>query len=113
MSRLGLGTSVALVAIAPPVLAAPNPFAEPSTLPYQAPPFDKITDADYQPAIEEGMTQSLAEVRQIADDPAPATFDNTIVAMERQGRMLSRAQSAFGQVTQAKTNPTPQKEQAH
>ena len=112
MASIHLFAAAALLAAASPAVAAPNPFAEPSTLPYEAPPFDKITDADYQPAIEEGMTQSLAEVRQIADNPAPPTFDNTIVAMERQGRMLNRAQSAFGQVTQANTNPTLQKEQA-
>jgi peptidyl-dipeptidase Dcp len=92
------------VLIAAPALAA-NPFAQPSKLAYQAPPFDQIKDADYQPAIEEGITASLAEVRKIADNPAPPTFDNTIVAMERQGQMLERAQRAFGQVAQANTNP--------
>ncbi|WP_174274058.1 hypothetical protein [Sphingomonas bacterium] len=87
-------------------LPAANPFARASTLPYQAPPFDRITDADYKPAIEAGMADSLAAVRTIADDPAASTFDNVIVAMERQGRLLARAQAAFGQVTQANTNPT-------
>jgi len=102
----------ALFSAASPVLAAPNPFAQPSPLPFQAPPFDKISDADYQPAIEEGIAESLAEIRKIADDPAPPTFDNTLVAMERQGQMLARAQLAFGQVAQANTNPTLQKAQA-
>jgi peptidyl-dipeptidase Dcp len=102
----------ALLSAASPVLAAPNPFAQPSPLPFQAPPFDKISDADYQPAIEEGIAESLAEIRKIADDPAPPTFDNTLVAMERQGQMLARAQLAFGQVAQANTNPTLQKAQA-
>ncbi len=112
MSALKFLTATALLACAAPVMATPSPFAQPSTLPYQAPPFDKISDADYQPAIEEGIQQSLAEVRQIADNPAAPTFDNTIVAMERQGQMLVRAQMAFGQVTQANTNPTLQKTQA-
>ena len=49
-----------------------NPFFAESTLPFQAPPFDKIHDADYQPAIEEGMKQHLAEVEKIGSDPAPA-----------------------------------------
>lgn len=101
----------AALAMASPALAA-NPFAEPSPLPYHAPQFDKIQDTDYQPAIEEGMAQGLAEVRAIADNPAPPTFENTIVAMERHGQMLQRAQAAFGQVTQANTNPTLQKTQA-
>ena len=103
--------AAAALAVVSPAAAAPNPFAQPSTLPFEAPPFDRITDADYQPAIEEGMAQSLAEVRRIADDPAPPTFANTIVAMERQGRMLQRAQAAFGQVTQANTNPALQRAQ--
>ena len=58
-----------------------NPFAKPSPLLYQAPQFDKIHDSDYQPAIEEGIRQNLAEVNTIANQSAPATFDNTIVAM--------------------------------
>ena len=112
MPSIGFLGAVAALAAAAPATPAVNPFAQPSTLPFQAPPFDKITDADYQPAIEEGMAQSLAEVRRIADEPAAPTFDNTIVAMEKQGRMLSRAQAAFGQVTQANTNPALQKTQA-
>ena len=105
-------TAVAMLVAASPAVAAPNPFAAPSTLPFEAPPFDKIQDTDYQPAIEEGMAASLAEIRKIADNPAPPTFDNTIVALERQGQMLARAQLAFGQVTQANTNPILQKAQA-
>lgn len=91
---------------AAPALA--GPFDRPSTLPYEAPPFDQIQDTDYQPAIEAGIAASLAEVRKIADNPAPPTFDNTIVALEKQGQMLDRAQAAFGQVAQANTNPTLQ-----
>jgi len=102
----------AVLAAVSPAIASPNPFSQPSTLPFQAPPFDKIADADYQPAIEAGIAQSLAEIRAIADNPAPPTFDNTLVAMERQGQMLSRAQLAFGQVNEANTNPTLQKTQA-
>jgi peptidyl-dipeptidase Dcp len=94
---------------AAPALA--GPFDQPSTLPYEAPPFDKIRDTDYQPAIEAGMAASLAEVRRIADNTAAPTFDNTIVALERQGQMLDRAQAAFGQVAQANTNPALQEAQ--
>jgi peptidyl-dipeptidase Dcp len=104
--------AAAVFAAATPAMAAPNPFAQPSPLPYQAPPFDKITDADYQPAIEDGIQESLAQIRAIADNPAPPTFDNTIVAMERQGQMLTRAELAFSQVNEANTNPTLQKAQA-
>jgi peptidyl-dipeptidase Dcp len=91
-------------AMATPAAAAPNPFAAPSTLPFQAPPFDKIKDSDYQPAFEQAMAIHLAEVRKIADNPAAPTFDNTIAALEASGRMLDRVSLAFGGVVQANTN---------
>ena len=89
-----------------------NPFFTESTLPFQAPPFDKIHDADFQPAIEEGMKQHLAEIEKIADDSAAPTFANTIEAMERSGRLLSRVQRVFGAMSQSNTNPTLQKIQS-
>ncbi|MGB9086251.1 MAG: peptidyl-dipeptidase Dcp [Terriglobales bacterium] len=85
-----------------------NPFYAPSTLPFQAPPFDKIKDDDYQPAIEAGMAQQQAEIRTIADNPAAPTFDNTIVALEKSGRLLDRATAVFFGVTGANINPTLQ-----
>ena len=66
--------------------AETNPLFEPSTLPYQAPQFDRIKDSDFEPAIEEGMKRQLAEIEAIADDPAPPTFEKTIVAMEKTGQ---------------------------
>ena len=88
-----------------------GPFATPSPLPFQAPQFDLIKDSDYQPAIEEGMRRELIEARKIADNPAPPTFDNTIVALERTGQMLSRANNVFNAVAQANTNDVLQKVQ--
>ncbi|MBL8257793.1 MAG: peptidyl-dipeptidase Dcp [Pseudoxanthomonas mexicana] len=85
-----------------------NPLFTASTLPFQAPPFDKIKDADYQPAIEEGMRQHLAEVRTIADNAEPATFANTFEALERSGALLTRASAAFFAMTGANTNPALQ-----
>ena len=85
-----------------------NPFARPSPLPYGAPPFDRIDDADYEPAIEEGMRRHLAEIEAIAANPAPPTFENTIVALERSGDLLTRVLKAFGGVTSANTNETLQ-----
>jgi peptidyl-dipeptidase Dcp len=85
-----------------------NPFYAASSLPFSAPPFDKIRDEDYQSAIEAGMAQQLAEIRAIADNPASATFENTLVAMERSGRLLARAAAAFNGVSQANTNPVLQ-----
>jgi peptidyl-dipeptidase Dcp len=89
-----------------------NPFANASPLLYQAPPFDKIHDADYQPALEEGMRVQIADVEQIAADAASPTFDNTIVALEKTGALLTRANSAFQAITQANTNDTLQSLQA-
>ncbi|HEY0758416.1 MAG TPA: peptidyl-dipeptidase Dcp [Acidisarcina sp.] len=85
-----------------------NPFYAPSTLPFHAPPFDKIKDTDYQPAIEAGMAQQRAEMQAIASDPAPPTFENTIVAMEKTGQLFARALNAFDCVTGANTNPVLQ-----
>ncbi|HST13003.1 MAG TPA: peptidyl-dipeptidase Dcp, partial [Terriglobales bacterium] len=82
-----------------------NPFYAESKLPFHAPPFDKIKDTDYQPAIEAGMAQQREEMGAIANNPAPPTFDNTIVAMEKTGRLFDRAMSAFGAVTGANLNP--------
>ncbi|MGH8283839.1 MAG: peptidyl-dipeptidase Dcp [Gammaproteobacteria bacterium] len=95
----------------PTDLAKTNPFFAPSTLPFQAPPFDKITDSDYLPAIEAGMQQQLAEVRKIANNPAPASFENTLVALEQTGQLLNRAMGAFNGVSSANTDPTLQKVQ--
>ena len=87
-----------------PAAAADGPFAVASTLPFQAPRFDIIRDADYQPALEQGMDEQIAEIERIADNPAAPSFDNTIVAMERSGRMLDRVSQAFFGVAQANTD---------
>ena len=60
-------------------------FARASALPFHAPDFTRIADADYQPAIEQGIAITLAEVEAIAENPAPPTFENTLVAMQRAG----------------------------
>ena len=83
-----------------------GPFAQESALPFHAPDFSKIKDTDYQPAIEQGIAIQLAEIQGIADNPAPPTFENTIVAMERSGRMLTRAYGPFSQMVSANTNDT-------
>jgi peptidyl-dipeptidase Dcp len=85
-----------------------NPFYAKSTLPYQAPPFDRIHDADYQPAIEAGMAEQRREMKAIAENPAAPTFENTIVAMEKSGQLFSRVMAVFNGITGANTNPTLQ-----
>jgi len=89
-----------------------NPFFAPSSLPFQAPPFDKIKDEDYQPAIEAGMAEERKEVQAIADNPAPPTFENTIDAMEKSGQLLRRVRAVFFAVVGANTNPALQKVRA-
>ncbi len=86
-----------------------NPFYAASSLPFQAPAFDRIKDGDYQPAIEAGMALQRREIDAIANDPAAPTFENTLVAMERSGQTLQRVMQVFGSVTQANTNPVLQK----
>jgi len=86
-----------------------NPFLSESTLPFHAPPFDKIKDSDYAPAIEEGMKNQLAEVNAIANNPASPTFANTLEAMERSGALLTRVTKVFFNLTTANTSDTLQK----
>jgi len=86
-----------------------NPFYAPSTLPFGAPPFDRIKDEDYQPAMEAGMAQQLAEIDAIANNRAAPTFENTFAAIERSGRLLARTSAAFNGVSEANTNPVLQK----
>lgn len=99
--------AMSLAAAVPP--RRPNPLAKASVLPFQAPPFDKIRDADFQPAIEEGMRLHMAEIRKIADNPEPPTFKNTLVALEKSGQMLNRATMVFGTLAGANTNASLQK----
>ena len=90
-----------------------NPFYTPSTLPFQAPPFDKIKDSDYQPAIDAGMAMQINEVEAIANSSTPPTFENTVVALERTGQLLTRVMAVFNCVTGANTNDALQKVQAY
>jgi peptidyl-dipeptidase Dcp len=72
-----------------------NPLFAPSALPFELPPFAQIADEHYLPAYERGMAEHLDEVEAIVADPEPPTFENTIVALERCGRLLHRASVAF------------------
>ena len=85
-----------------------NPLLVASTLPFGTPAFDRIKDDHYLPAFDAGMQQHLAEMRKIADNPAPATFENTIEAQERTGETLSRVSRIFFGLVQADTNPQRQ-----
>jgi peptidyl-dipeptidase Dcp len=105
---IGCGIETASSADAP-AFGPSNPFYAASDLPFHAPPFEKIKDSDYQPAIEEGMAEQRKEIDAIADNPAPPTFENTIAAMEKTGQLLTRVMNVFEGVAQANTDPELQK----
>src|ERR1043166_6748230 len=86
-----------------------NPLTVESVLPYQYPPFDKIKDEHFVPAIEAGMRDQLKEIEPIANNSEKPTFDNTIVALERTGRLLDGAERMFSNLNACDTNPTRQK----
>ena len=81
-----------------------NPFLSESALPYRLPPFDRIEDAHYRPAFEQGMAEQLAEVAAIAGSSEAPSFENTIVALERSGRLLDRVARTFFSLASADTN---------
>ncbi|SFE05043.1 peptidyl-dipeptidase Dcp [Actinacidiphila alni] len=89
-----------------------NPFLNPSPLPYELPPFAEIEDAHYLPAFEQGLAEHLAEIEAIAADPEPATFENTVVAMERAGALLGRVRAAFFNQASAHITPAVQETEA-
>ena len=93
---------------APPIasaaLPASNPFAKPSSLPFETPDFSRIKSSDYLPALLAGIAQQKAEVARIANNPAPPDFANTVIAMERSGQLFERANLAFQAVNQANTD---------
>lgn len=125
---LSLALAIALAGAAAPALAhepAPtsaqanatvsaqaNPFDADSTLPLQYPRFDQIKDSHFAPAFDRGMAEQLVEIKAIADNPARPTFDNTIIAMEKSGRVLDRATTVFFNLVGADTNDVRKKLQA-
>jgi peptidyl-dipeptidase Dcp len=92
-----------------PVVSVATPqatgvFGSESTLPFKTPDFAAIQDADYAPAFEQAMAIQRGEIAAITANPQAPTFENTIVALERSGRMLERVSIAFGTETGANTN---------
>ena len=81
-----------------------NPFAQRSALDYELPLFALIKEEHYLPAFYEGCTQQLAEVQAILDTPGAATFENTIVALEKSGQMLMRTLLVFFNKSSSDTN---------
>lgn len=86
-----------------------NPLLKESTLSFHFPPFDKITNGDFKPAIEAGMREQLKEIEPIAGNSEKPTFENTVVALEHTGRLLDRAERIFDNLNACDTNPEMQK----
>jgi peptidyl-dipeptidase Dcp len=114
LAGVALGVTITPAVAAPAkkssttTLPASNPFAKPSTLPFQTPDFSKIKDSDYLPALLAGMAEQKREVAAIANNPAEPSFNNTLVALERSGALLDRTQNVFSAVNGANTNDTLQ-----
>jgi peptidyl-dipeptidase Dcp len=102
-AALGLAFSQTVLA-APAAALAGNPLATASTLPFNYPAFDKIKDEHFAPAFIEGMRIQLKEIDAIANNKAAPSFDNTIVAMEKSGALLTRVQTTFSNLQGANTN---------
>jgi peptidyl-dipeptidase Dcp len=85
---------------------SPNPFLEPSSLPYGMPPFADIREEHFRPAFQAGIAEHLAEVQAIAGSAEPPTFENTLVALERSGRVLDRVGHVFFTLSSADSSPS-------
>ncbi|MTD25923.1 peptidyl-dipeptidase Dcp [Erwinia sorbitola] len=81
-----------------------NPFSQASSLPFQAPPFDRITDNDYRPALVAAMAEKRDEIARIADNSAAPTFENTFQALEQSGQSLRRVSNVFSAMTSGNTS---------
>ncbi len=82
-----------------------NPFFSEYETPFGVPPFDKIENEHFEPAILKGIEEQAAEVQAIVDNPAPATFENTIEALEHSGDLLGRVLRVFGNFNSSLTSP--------
>ncbi|MDE6038272.1 MAG: peptidase M3, partial [Duncaniella sp.] len=85
-----------------------NPFMAPYGTKYDIPPFEQIQYADYLPAVEKGIAERRAEIKAIADNPATPTFDNTILAMEKAGSLLTRVTRVFNSLLETDNTPEMQ-----
>lgn len=81
-----------------------NPFFQPYDTPFNVPPFDKIKNEHFKPAILEGIKKHEAEISLIANNTEAPTFENTILAMENAGELLSEVNRVFGNYNSANTN---------
>ena len=95
---------VILVSVMQMTQSAGNPFFGKFKTPFETPPFDQIKTEHYEPAFDEGIRRMEKEIKAIAENPQPATFANTIVALERAGKLLNTVSSVFFNVLSAEAN---------
>lgn len=81
-----------------------NPFLIEYNTPHNTVPFDKITVSDYEPAIRKGMEEEDNEVKSIVENPESPTFENTVLALEKSGKLLDRVTTVFFNIMSAETN---------
>jgi len=89
--------------------AAGNPLLKEWTTPFQAPPFQEIKPEHFLPAVKEALAAQRKEIQAIVDNPSAPTFENTILALEHSGELLSKVQGVFGALQGAETNPELQR----
>lgn len=102
---LGLGLAACSKTSAPPeATSGENPFFAAYDTPFHVPPFDIIKPEHFVPAYEKGMEEQKAEIDALVNNPDEPTFDNTIAALGRAGKLLSEVSRVFGGLNGANTN---------
>ncbi|MEP7364716.1 MAG: M3 family metallopeptidase [Acidobacteriota bacterium] len=108
-TRAGLTALMLTILSGDAIAQTNNPLLTESPLPYHLPPFEQIKDEHYQPAIEQGMVEQIAEWEKIANNREAPTFENTVEALQRSGVLFERALRAFRIIRSSLTNPALQK----
>ena len=86
-------------------IATSNPLLQPWDTPFGLPPFEAVRAEHFEPAFDEALKRHRAEVDAIGADPQPPSFENTIAALDRCGRLLERLESLFYNLTASETSP--------
>ncbi len=102
---LGIAASATAITMTSCTEQRANPFMEPYGTKYDIPPFESILYSDYLPAVEKGIAEKKAEIKAIAENPEEPTFENTIMAMEKSGQLLSRVTRVFGALNESDGTP--------
>ena len=92
-----------------PAPQASNPLLKQWTTPFEVPPFQEIKPEHFLPAVREALAEQRKEIDAIVNNPKPPTFENTILALDESGELLSKVQGVFGALQSAETSPELQK----